>query len=222
MNLALASMSAGSASRRVTATSSPVLACTMARGFERRAAIADPVACKVQFPFGVRQRDIDDLKVGPIEPCLLLPDRLGHFRLRLECDDTAGAADGAQHPEAVDSLVGADVECGRAVEIELHQGLDLELLGMKPVAHAAGEEMAVSKEVDRKATPLVSRKCAGPAVVRHLPGRHHRCTAKATRLWQSAWSMPVAVAFGKSPRAARQNEAQALFCSNCIAIDGIG
>ena len=119
----------------------PVLAGAMARGFERGAAIADPVAREVQCPLGIRQRDIDDLEIRPIEPRLLLPDRLGHFRLRLEGDDAAGAPDGAQHPETVDSLVGADVERGRAFEIEPHEGFQLELLGMKPVAHAAGEEM---------------------------------------------------------------------------------
>ena len=200
----------------------PVLAGTMARGFERRTAIADPVAREVQFPFGVRQRDIDDLEVGPIEPRLLLPDRLGHFRLRLECDDTAGAADGAQHPEAVDSLVGADVERGRAVEIELHQGLDLELLGMKPVAHAAGEEM---RRVEKSRWRSHAVGLVENVPVRRLSGSSgevHRCTGDATRLWQSAWSWrlrsPSANCLGRPDK----TRGQALFCSNCIAIDGIG
>ena len=72
----------------------------------------------MQFPLGLRQRDIDDLQVAPAEPRLLLPDRLGHFRLRLEGDDGNDIpGDGCQEC-AKDSIV--------FVSSEYYQGFALE------------------------------------------------------------------------------------------------
>jgi hypothetical protein len=66
-----------------------------------------------------------------------------HFWLRFEGENLAGRADRSRQPEAVDALVGADINDRRSLQIEEHQRLQGKLFGVEAVTQTPDQKMSV-------------------------------------------------------------------------------